>query len=116
MSFMTVKYICEMKVLLRLTTLVVCCSVPTSDNISLLAAFIFVNQAFIISYVLESLSAGNLISIQQVSSMIQRKDKDVVGPSNLLVAKGTPRSLHNGVKVSTLCWHITWDSGGPVVK
>ena len=115
LSFAAVKYICETKVLPGLTTFVACCSVPTSDSNSLFVAFFLGSQAFIISHVLESLSAGNLISMRQVSSMIPRKDKEVAGPSSLSVAKGTPRSLHNDVKMSTLYWH-TWDSGGPIVK
>ena len=114
-EFSVVKYIHETKVLPGLTTLVACCNVPTSDNISLFVAFFLGSQAFIISRVLESLSVGNLISIRHVLSMIPRIDKDVAGASNLSVAKGTPRSLHNDVKMSTLCWHI-WDSGGPIVK
>ena len=63
LSSVTVKYIRETKVLPGLTTLVACCNVPTSDNISLFVAFCLGSQAFIISRVLESLSAGNLISI-----------------------------------------------------
>ena len=62
-NFVEVKYIRETKVLPGLTTLVACCNVPTIDNISLFMAFFLGSQAFIMSRVLESLSAGNLISI-----------------------------------------------------
>ena len=111
--FEAVKYISDIKVLPGLTTFVACCNVPTSDSKSLFVAFFLGIQAFIIPCVLVSLSAGNLIPMRQVSSVIPRKE--VTGPSSLSVAKGTPRSLHNDVKMSTLCWHI-WDSGGPIVK
>ena len=63
LSFAAVKYIHETEVLPGLTTVVACCNVPTSDNISLFVAFFLVSQAFNIFHVLESLSAGNLISI-----------------------------------------------------
>ena len=115
LSFAAVKYIRDTKVFPGLTTLVAYCNVPTSDNTSFFIAFFFGSQAFNISRVLESLSAGNLISIQLVSSMTPRKHKDVAGPSGLSVAKRMPRSLHNDVKISTLRWH-TWESGGPIVK
>ena len=40
------------------------------------------------SCILESLSDGSLISMQCVSSMIPKKDKDVDGPCSLSVARG----------------------------
>ena len=115
LSFAAVKYIRVTKVFPGLTTFVACCNVPTFDNNSHFVAFFLGSQAFIISHVLESLSVGNLISIRLVSSMIPRKDKEVAGPFSLSVANETPRSLHNDVKMSRLCWY-TWDSGGPIVR
>ena len=58
LSFAVVKYIRETKVLLGLTTLVACCNVPTSDNISLFVAFFWEQDFYHLS------CAGELICWQ----------------------------------------------------
>ena len=67
------------------------------------------------SRILESLSDGSLISMQYVSSMIPKKDKDIDGPCSLSVVRGTPKPLHSDVNMSTLFWQ-TWDSDGPTFR
>lgn len=74
LSFVVVKYIHETKVLLGLTTFVACCNVPTSGNISHFVASFPGCQAFSISRILDSLSGGNLISIQYYSVKYDTKD------------------------------------------
>ena len=50
-----------------------------------------------------------------MSRFIPKKVKDVEGPSSFSDASGTPKSLHNLVKMSRLSLH-TEDSGGPIVR
>ena len=80
-----------------------------------LVAFFFVSHYFKLSCILASFfSSGSLISIRRVS-MIPKKVRKVVGPSIFSEASGIPRSEHNWMKVSRLCWQID-DCGGPRCK
>ena len=65
--------------------------------------------------ILASLSAGSLISMCLVSSIIPRKHNNVEGPSNLSAASGIIRSAYSYIKVLRFCWH-TIDPGGSIVN
>ena len=86
-----------------------------SDIIYLLLAFFLGSHVFNNSWILASLSGGNLISMRLVSKIMPKKDSDVEGPSSLSVAIGTPNSARKDTSVSTLCWH-TVEAGGPIVR
>ena len=114
-SLAAVKYILEPKALPGHTTFVACWKVPTSDRICLLFAFLLGSHVFNNFWILASLSDSNLISMQLVSKIIAKKDRDVEGPSSLSVAMGTPHSAHKDTNVSMLHWH-TVEVGGSIVR
>ena len=89
-SLAAVEYILATKALPGRTTFVACWRVSTSDRICLFLAFFLGSHVFNNSWILASLSDGSLISMWLMSKIIPRKDRDVEGPSSLLVAKGTP--------------------------
>ena len=101
-SLAAVEYILEQKALPGHTTFVAYWKVLTSDRICLLLAFLLGSHVFNNSWILASLSDGNLIFMQLVSKKILKKDRDAKGLSSLSVAMGTPNSARKDTNVSTL--------------
>ena len=98
-SLVAVEYIVEQKALPGHTTFVAYWKVPTSDRICLLLAFLLRSHVFNNSWILASLSDGNLISMQLVSRKSLRRIEMLKGPSACQLQWN---SAHKDTNVSTL--------------